>query len=93
MLHELTTNVPNSIAGCLDVFLKRCSDISIIQNSRLNIEIVNTWRNRLVGDRDKPANERFTRTNITIKKEWELLPSGFLGPVQLMKRVRRRDRS
>lgn len=53
--------------------------------NELEVEVVNTWRNRLVGDRDKPQSERFTKTNITIKKEWELLPSGLLGPVRLLK--------
>lgn len=49
----------------------------------LEIEVVNTWRNRLIGDRGKPQNERFTKTNITIKPDWKLEPSGLLGPVQL----------
>jgi hypothetical protein len=38
----------------------------------------------LVGDRGKPQNARFTQTNITIKPEWEVLPSGLLGPVRLL---------
>ncbi|MEA5256687.1 glycosyl hydrolase [Arcicella aquatica] len=53
--------------------------------NELEIEVVNTWRNRLIGDREKPANERYTQTNITIKPDWKLMPSGLLGPVQLMK--------
>lgn len=44
-----------------------------------------TWENRLVGDRDKPQSERFTKTNITIKKEWELMPSSLPGSVRLLK--------
>jgi len=51
----------------------------------LEIKVVNTWRNRLIGDRGKPQNERFTKTNITIKPDWKLEPSGLLGPVQLLK--------
>jgi hypothetical protein len=54
-------------------------------DNKLEIEVVNSWRNRLVGDRGKPQNERFTKTNITIKPEWELLDAGLLGPVQLIK--------
>ena len=50
----------------------------------LEIELVNTWRNRLIGDRDKSPNERFTKTNITVKPDWQLLPSGLLGPVRLL---------
>ena len=51
----------------------------------LEVEVVNTWRNRLIGDLGKPQNERFTQTNITIKPDWKLEPSGLLGPVQLLK--------
>jgi len=49
----------------------------------LEVEVINSWRNRLVGDRDKPAEQRFTKTNITIRPEWTLLESGLLGPVTL----------
>jgi alpha-L-rhamnosidase len=51
----------------------------------LEIEVVNTWRNRLIGDREKPVNQRYTNTNITIKPDWKLEPSGLLGPVTLLK--------
>ncbi|WP_128546200.1 glycosyl hydrolase [Larkinella soli] len=54
------------------------------KGNRLEVEVINTWRNRLVGDRGKPQDQRLTRTNITIRREWELLPSGLLGPVQLV---------
>jgi len=49
----------------------------------LEVEVINSWRNRLVGDRDQPAEKRFTKTNITIRPEWQLLESGLLGPVVL----------
>lgn len=55
------------------------------KNNDLKVEVVNTWRNRLIGDRGKPQEERFTRTNVTVKDDWQLLPSGLLGPVTLMK--------
>ena len=55
------------------------------ENNILEIEVTNSWRNRLVGDRGKPQNERFTKTNVTIKPEWELLDAGLLGPVQVLK--------
>ena len=51
----------------------------------LEIDVVNTWRNRLIGDREKPQSERYTKTNITIKPDWKLEPSGLLGPVRLLK--------
>ena len=49
----------------------------------LEVEVVNSWRNRLVGDRGKPKDKRYTQTNITIRDDWELLESGLLGPVVL----------
>jgi hypothetical protein len=49
--------------------------------NRLEITVVNSWRNRLVGDRGKPQDQRFTKTNIKIQDKWTLLTSGLLGPV------------
>ncbi len=51
----------------------------------LEIEVVNSWRNRLVGDRDRPAGQRLTKTNITIRKEWKPVEAGLLGPVRVLK--------
>jgi hypothetical protein len=51
----------------------------------LEINVVNSWRNRLVGDRDLPQSRRYTKTNITIRPEWKLLESGLLGPVTVNK--------
>ena len=51
--------------------------------NELEITVVNTWQNRLIGDRGKPQEERFTETNIKIKDQWKLRPSGLMGPVEL----------
>jgi hypothetical protein len=51
--------------------------------NELEIEVVNSWVNRLVGDRDLPADKRMTRTNITIHKQWKPRNSGLLGPVRV----------
>jgi hypothetical protein len=40
------------------------------KDNKLEVEVINSWRNRLVGDRELPTEKRFTRTNITIKPEW-----------------------
>jgi len=53
--------------------------------NELEIEVVNSWRNRLIGDRKLPKDQRSTRTNITIKDDWKLLKSGLIGPVTLQK--------
>lgn len=49
----------------------------------LEIDVVNLWPNRLIGDRKLPPEKRFTETNLIVKPGWELLPSGLLGPVTL----------
>jgi hypothetical protein len=54
--------------------------------NQLEVEVVNSWRNRLIGDRQLPEAERLTRTNITVTKDWKLEPSGLLGPVVLQAR-------
>jgi len=58
----------------------------------LEIEVVNNWTNRLVGDAALPPEKRRTRINITkVKKDTPLATSGLLGPVRLM-RIHARDR-
>jgi len=63
------------------------SDISgMLKNgeNNLEIEVVNLWPNRLIGDVSLPMEQRKTRTNvITYKSNSPLLPSGLLGPVTL----------
>jgi hypothetical protein len=52
----------------------------------LEIEVANLWPNRLIGDADKPQAERFTWTiqGHPYNVKSQLLPSGLLGPVQLL---------
>jgi hypothetical protein len=51
--------------------------------NRLEIAVVNLWRNRLVGDAALPAEQRFTTSNLDrqIRADTPLQPSGLLGPV------------
>lgn len=56
----------------------------------LEIEVVNLWPNRLIGDAKLPPEQRHTQTNITKFSDpkgdlhyTKLLPSGLLGPVTL----------
>ena len=52
----------------------------------LEIDVVNLWPNRLIGDAARPPDQRFTVTNVrkTYQNDSPLLPSGLLGPVRLM---------
>ena len=45
--------------------------------------MVNSWQNRLIGDRGKPQEQRYTKTNIKIRDDWTLRESGLLGPVEI----------
>jgi len=53
--------------------------------NRLEIRVVNTWNNRVIGDLRSPDVTPITRTNLTNKfnAKMALLPSGLLGPVVL----------
>ncbi len=51
--------------------------------NQLEVVVINSWRNRLIGDRDVPKDKHLTGTNIAVTKNWKLEPSGVLGPVSL----------
>ena len=60
--------------------------------NKLEIEVVNFWPNRIIGDAALPKEQRLTRTNIRkLTKDTKLMESGLLGPVRLMKSARRLD--
>lgn len=54
----------------------------------LEVEVVNMWANRLIGDAGLPAEQRLTKTNINKfngpDREKYLRESGLLGPVRLI---------
>lgn len=53
--------------------------------NRLRVEVINSWRNRLIADRDLPAGRVQSSTNITVTENWRPAPSGLLGPVVLLR--------
>jgi hypothetical protein len=54
------------------------------QGNRLEIDVVNLWPNRLIGDAALPAEQRRTVTNVKkFTPESPLLSSGLLGPVTI----------
>ncbi|MGD0383653.1 MAG: glycosylhydrolase-like jelly roll fold domain-containing protein, partial [Thermoguttaceae bacterium] len=55
--------------------------------NHLEIQVVNSWANRLIGDQKLPPDQRKTKTNITKfeKGNPQPLPSGLFGPVTLRK--------
>jgi len=49
--------------------------------NRLEIDVVNFWPNRIIGDQSLPEEKRFTKTNIRkLTKDTPLMPSGFARP-------------
>jgi hypothetical protein len=65
--------------------------------NKLEIEITNTWANRLVGDAHLPPEQRFCKTNITSSgtpgKRWNdisLRESGLFGPVKLIQSMKKK---
>jgi hypothetical protein len=53
--------------------------------NKLQIEIVNFWPNRIIGDAGLPKEQRRTQTNIRkLTAKTPLEPAGLLGPVRLL---------
>ncbi len=51
----------------------------------VQIEVVNFWPNRIIGDQFLPPEKRFTRTNIRkLTRDTPLMTSGLLGPVSIL---------
>jgi hypothetical protein len=51
----------------------------------LEMEVVNFWPNRIIGDQSLPPEKRLTRTNIRkLTKNTLLMESGLLGPVSVL---------
>ncbi len=53
--------------------------------NKLEIEVVNFWPNRIIGDAALPPDQRLTRTNVRkLTQTTPLTESGLLGPVRLL---------
>jgi hypothetical protein len=53
--------------------------------NQLEIQVVNFWPNRIIGDQFLPKEKRFTQTNIRkLTQKTALVESGLLGPVQVL---------
>ena len=56
--------------------------------NKLEVLVVNSWHNRVMGDDSLAADQRVTQTNIEVEKQgkfkWNLEDSGLLGPVRIV---------
>lgn len=65
----------------------------------LEIKIINSWYNRVVGDEIHPNENQLTKTNIVLENDFRgrplekipLEPSGLLGPVSIAKRINKME--
>jgi hypothetical protein len=61
------------------------SDAVKAGENKLEIQVVNFWPNRIIGDASLPPDQRLTRTNIRkLTAKTPLEPAGLVGPVQLL---------
>ncbi|HAK94571.1 MAG TPA: glycoside hydrolase [Planctomycetes bacterium] len=52
----------------------------------LQVDVVNFWPNRIIGDAALAPEKRLTRTNVRkLVKDTALMPSGLLGPVRIVR--------
>ncbi|HLR31825.1 MAG TPA: hypothetical protein VK074_05010, partial [Fodinibius sp.] len=66
-------------------FRVEITEALLSKKNELEIDVVNFWPNRIVGDHSLPEQERYTRTNIEeITGETPLSVSGLLGPVRIL---------
>jgi len=61
--------------------------------NQLEIDVINLWANRVVGDLNLPKEKRFTRTHDAFRFDMlraatPLLESGLIGPVRIMKALK-----
>lgn len=65
-------------------FRVEITDALLAASNELEIDVVNFWPNRVIGDQQLPEDRRFTRTNLSVSGD-PLMKSGLLGPVRLLK--------
>ncbi|MBC8467872.1 MAG: hypothetical protein H8D56_00255 [Planctomycetes bacterium] len=56
-----------------------------VAGNTLEIDVINLWPNRLIGDGPLPPEKRLTKTNVGkfYRGKHKLFPSGLMGPVTL----------
>jgi len=61
-------------------------------DNRLEIKVTNLWVNRLIGDQQLGVTKKYTYTAMPFYKAGSpLLPSGLIGPVLVLLRIREGD--
>ena len=60
------------------------TDAVRIGKNTIEVEVVNTWLNRIIGDRKLSENERILTPTVPWKDSTPLQKSGLLGPVRIV---------
>jgi hypothetical protein len=68
-------------------FRVEITDALLPITNELEIDVVNFWPNRVIGDQSLPEDQKYTKTNLNISKDTPLMISGLLGPVRLLEIV------
>ena len=79
ILTATSTKVPQVTTSVQDL----TTAAAVAGENDLEVEVANTWSNRLTGDA-QGAGDQFARTNVPWSKDTPLQPSGLLGPVQIL---------
>jgi hypothetical protein len=91
-IYDIATVKINGIdCGTLWTQPYHCDITKAVRTGKNNIEIevTNTWRNRLIGDNALAAEKRITWTNAPFRlKDKPLLPAGLMGEVKLIEQKR-----
>ena len=66
------------------------TDAVISTGNKLEVNVINLWANRVIGDLNRPVEKRFTKTHDGFRFDFlapktQLLRSGLFGPVRLYK--------
>jgi len=84
IMAQVTLNGSDLGVSWMAPFRLNTKDRLIAGTNQLEVEVVNVWRNRMVGDMDLPEGERFTTYTVAdLRQGEELTPSGLMGPVSL----------
>ena len=61
------------------------TDAVVAGDNTIEIEVVNNWQNRIIGDARLPESKRKTNLKVrTFKADSKLQPSGLVGPVKIL---------
>ncbi len=84
VMARVSLNGENLGVSWMAPFRLSTKDLLVAGKNELEVEVVNVWRNRMVGDMELPESERFTTFTVAdLQEEAELTPSGLLGPVSI----------